>query len=329
VFVGFISKILLLACLQQFTVEVTTPPVFIVDVQTQHQEKKAEKVTQRQWYLVSESWCSNCPRAKKAFLAKGWPESNVLTLAQCQQKFGFRPSHVPFEFGEPQQPGQTVVQAQPVRSIQTYSRLPVVQTPWGVQDLETYERRHTGCKCSMCQGIRGIIAGYRNQKTAIQSSAVIKQPEKSPEIVQFGQENTPWPIIEQMVRLMSLKPSDTLADLGCGDGRVLIAASTMTGCRAIGVEIDKAKCEQAVRNVESAGLSAKITIINDDVNDFDPVANGVTAISAYLYPDLLEKISGKFYSVRVAASPYHRAGALNMEKHGDVWIFRNDSIPVN
>jgi hypothetical protein len=56
---------------------------------------------QRQWYLVSEPWCSSCPAAKARFLALGWSEDNILTMAECQAKFGFKPDHVPFEFGEP------------------------------------------------------------------------------------------------------------------------------------------------------------------------------------------------------------------------------------
>lgn len=56
----------------------------------------------RQWYLVSEPWCQHCPAAREVFKAKGWPEQNILTLAQCEARFGFRPDHVPFEFGEPE-----------------------------------------------------------------------------------------------------------------------------------------------------------------------------------------------------------------------------------
>lgn len=59
------------------------------------------KQTRREWYLVSEPWCVYCPAAKKRFLSLGWPEANVLTLDECEKKFGFRPSKVPFEFGDP------------------------------------------------------------------------------------------------------------------------------------------------------------------------------------------------------------------------------------
>jgi len=55
----------------------------------------------RQWYLVSEPWCAACPAEKKKFLALGWPTSNVLTIDECQRRFGFRPLRVPFTFGDP------------------------------------------------------------------------------------------------------------------------------------------------------------------------------------------------------------------------------------
>ena len=67
-------------------------------------ETSVETVTQpafRQWYLVSEEWCRACPPKKKAFLAKGWPRKNIITLAQCQAMFGFQPSGIPYEFPDP------------------------------------------------------------------------------------------------------------------------------------------------------------------------------------------------------------------------------------
>lgn len=68
---------------------------------TAEEEKPAAKQTRREWYLVSESWCAACPAAKKRFLSLGWPKQNILTIDECEQKFGFRPPHVPFEFGDP------------------------------------------------------------------------------------------------------------------------------------------------------------------------------------------------------------------------------------
>lgn len=61
----------------------------------------AVQSSSRQWYLVSESWCVNCPAAKTRFLAKGWSPANVITIAECKARFGFTVPHVPYEFAEP------------------------------------------------------------------------------------------------------------------------------------------------------------------------------------------------------------------------------------
>ena len=82
------------------------PPVIVVEVDPVVSVVPVIRIepvvkTHRQFYLVSESWCSHCPARKRAFLAKGWPAKNVLTIAECQRRFGFRVPFVPYEFGEP------------------------------------------------------------------------------------------------------------------------------------------------------------------------------------------------------------------------------------
>lgn len=280
------------------------------------------KKRQRQWFLVSESWCPNCPRAKTVFRSKGWPDSNVLTIAQCEQRFGFRPPHVPFEFGEPNwNATDSSVQTRPVSVRGTTGqkqRLPVVDTQWGRIDLETYSRN---CNCSMCVGIRRLQQQYRSMG---RYQTMSYEPDLPP-----GQQPTPQDVVEEMVSLMQLTKNDVLADLGCGhDARILIEAVETTGCRGIGIEIDPVAAESARRSVADAGLSGLISINPDqdgntcsDALEFVPERHGVTAITAYLYEDLLQKLAPKMQSVRVSASPYHQAFP-GMVRHGDVWIWR-------
>ena len=47
---------------------------------------------------------------------------------------------------------------------------------------------------------------------------------------------TPSEAVNQMINLACIKPTDLVYDLGCGDGRVLIAAIKRFGCRCIGIE---------------------------------------------------------------------------------------------
>lgn len=74
----------------------------VIAIQPVHQSVPIvaiQPVQTKQWFLVSEPWCSHCPAAKRTFLLKGWPVSNVLTIAQCKERFGFSVPYVPYEFG--------------------------------------------------------------------------------------------------------------------------------------------------------------------------------------------------------------------------------------
>ena len=186
----------------------------------------------------------------------------------------------------------------------------VVNTPWGVIDLATYNR--PGCNCPMCQGIRSMQYQYQS---------ALANPQYTEQVTVASQAPTPDAVIEQTSRLLALTRNDVLADLGCGDGRILIAAVKRYGCKAIGIEIDPEIAESARRRVKEAGLP--IEIITGDAITFKPTDHGVTAITAYLYPELLSKLVPVFKSpgVRVVASPYHSVSGLPMKQCGEVWVY--------
>lgn len=209
-------------------------------------------------------------------------------------------------------------QKAPQPLLQRRSRLPVVRTQWGVVDLETYESTHVGCNCQMCVSIRSLIQSMRNS-SEYQPTVLLTEDSK---IEDFGQEPTTFSTLERAVDRASLAASDVLADLGCGDGRVLIAAVKRYGCRGIGVEIDPAKAQEARELVEKAGLSSRIEIYTGNVLDFDPAEYGVTATFVYLYPNLLSQMKDQFKTSHTVISPFHAIPGLPMKKDGDLWIYK-------
>ena len=69
------------------------------------------KTKTRTRYLVSEPWCGACPAAKVRFKAKGFPESQIITIAEAKARFGIVVRGVPFEFEADTEPPQSSPQS--------------------------------------------------------------------------------------------------------------------------------------------------------------------------------------------------------------------------
>jgi len=75
---------------------------------------------------------------------------------------------------------------------------------------------------------------------------------------------TPNEVLDRMLVLARLKNSDVVYDLGCGDGRVVIAAAKKYGVHAVGFEIDPGLAKLARENVRRAGLEKLVEIRQQD-----------------------------------------------------------------
>ena len=60
---------------------------------------------------------------------------------------------------------------------------------------------------------------------------------------------TPQDVVEKMLELAEVKKTDTLYDLGCGDGRIVVTAAKKYGCKATGYDIDPQRIKESKENV--------------------------------------------------------------------------------
>ncbi len=102
----------------------------------------------------------------------------------------------------------------------------------------------------------------------------------------------PRNIIYKFLDPLNLSKKDVLWDLGCGDGRILIAAAKHYGTRAIGVEIRRGLARIAHRNIVKHSLTDRAEVIHGDF--FRIRITSATAITLYLSTRVNEALKGKF-----------------------------------
>ena len=92
---------------------------------------------------------------------------------------------------------------------------------------------------------------------------------------------SPHEIVRKMLELAAVGSTDTVFDLGCGDGRILIAAVNDFGAKkAVGYEMREDLYKQAMQEIKKQGLETKISIVNNDV--FTGNFSAATVITLYL-----------------------------------------------
>lgn len=94
---------------------------------------------------------------------------------------------------------------------------------------------------------------------------------------------TPPEVVERMLQMSDVGPNDYVIDLGCGDGRIAIAAARK-GARALGVDIDPQRIREARDNARKAGVEDKVTFRQENL--FDTGIDQATVLTMYLLPNV-------------------------------------------
>ena len=87
-------------------------------------------------------------------------------------------------------------------------------------------------------------------------------------------------IVEAMLDMGGVNENDLLYDLGSGDGRIVVAAAKDRGARAIGIDMDPQRIEEAVEYAEWTGVSDMVHFIEDDLLCAD--FSEATVVTLYL-----------------------------------------------
>lgn len=116
-------------------------------------------------------------------------------------------------------------------------------------------------------------------------------PERDPDVPFVP---TRLEVVEAMLQLAEVKPEDIVYDLGCGDGRIPIAAAQKFGARGVGIDIEPVLIAEAIGNASIAKVSDRTRFIVGDL--FKADIGAATVVTLYLLPGLNLKLMPKLMS---------------------------------
>ncbi len=99
--------------------------------------------------------------------------------------------------------------------------------------------------------------------------------------------------VSAMLKLAGVQKSDLVIDLGCGDGRIVIAAAKEFGAHAIGVDIDPERIKEAKENAQREGVVSLVEFRQGDL--FDADIRKATVVTLYLLPSVNMKLRPKLW----------------------------------
>jgi SAM-dependent methyltransferase len=97
---------------------------------------------------------------------------------------------------------------------------------------------------------------------AVLAAAQNAQPKKSLDVPYVP---TTEEAVDAMLKLAEVKKGDVVYDLGCGDGRIVVAAAKNYGARGVGIDIDPQRIAEANANARRAGVEKLVRFEENDL----------------------------------------------------------------
>jgi ribosomal protein L11 methylase PrmA len=94
--------------------------------------------------------------------------------------------------------------------------------------------------------------------------------------------------VKAMLELAEVKRSDIVYDLGCGDGRIVIAAAKRYGARGVGIDIDPALVREAKQKARQAGVEKLVEFREQDL--FQANFREATVVTLFLLPAVNKRL---------------------------------------
>jgi precorrin-6B methylase 2 len=106
---------------------------------------------------------------------------------------------------------------------------------------------------------------------------------------------TPQELVDTMLNMAKVTPSDLVIDLGSGDGRTVITAAKR-GATAMGIEYNPEMVALSRRNAAKEGVSAKATFVEADL--FESDFSKANVITMFLLPNINIRLRPKILDMK-------------------------------
>src|SRR5262249_26869531 len=97
-------------------------------------------------------------------------------------------------------------------------------------------------------------------------------------------------VVDKMLEVAKVTKDDVVYDLGCGDGRIVIAAAKKYKCKAVGFDIDPERIKECEANKAKLDkdIQKLVTFKKQDIFKLD--LSPATVVTLYLLPELNVKL---------------------------------------
>ncbi|MCR4346440.1 MAG: cyclopropane-fatty-acyl-phospholipid synthase family protein [Sulfuricaulis sp.] len=87
--------------------------------------------------------------------------------------------------------------------------------------------------------------------------------------------------IDHILAKIKLQPGQTLLDIGCGWGALVMRAASHYGARCVGITLSKNQYELAIERVKAAGLTDRVAIRLEDYRDMTGRYDRITSVGMF------------------------------------------------
>lgn len=105
---------------------------------------------------------------------------------------------------------------------------------------------------------------------------------------------TPQVVVDKMLEIAKVKPSDYVIDLGSGDGRIVLTAVRKYGAKGHGVELNKDRVRYSEEQAKKYGVSHRARFKAENI--FDTDLSKATVVTMYLLGEVNLKMRPRILS---------------------------------